>query len=103
MLAMADPSTPLDVTVVTGMSGAGRSAAADVLEDLGFFVIDNLPPELIGDVVELARGKDGARQLAVVVDVRSGEFVEELEAALAELRAEGATTRVLFLDAADDA
>jgi UPF0042 nucleotide-binding protein len=92
----------LDVTVITGMSGAGRSAAADVLEDLGFFVIDNLPPELIGNVAELARGKDRARQFAVVVDVRSGSFVEELGAALDELRAEGAVTRVLFLDAADD-
>ena len=92
----------LDVTVITGMSGAGRSAAADVLEDLGFFVIDNLPPELIGNVAELARGKDRARQFAVVVDVRSGSFVEELGAALDELRAEGAITRVLFLDAADD-
>ena len=92
----------LDVTVITGMSGAGRSAAADVLEDLGFFVIDNLPPELIGNVAELARGKDRARQFAVVVDVRSGSFVEELGAALDGLRAEGANTRVLFLDAADD-
>ncbi len=92
----------LDVTVITGMSGAGRSAAADVLEDLGFFVIDNLPPELIGNVAELARGKDRARQFAVVVDVRSGSFVEELGAALDGLRAEGAITRVLFLDAADD-
>ena len=94
--------TGLDVTVITGMSGAGRSAAANVLEDLGFFVIDNLPPELIGDVAELARGKDRARQFAVVVDVRSGSFVEELGAALDELRAEGARTRMLFLDAADD-
>jgi UPF0042 nucleotide-binding protein len=91
-----------DVTVITGMSGAGRSAAADVLEDLGFFVIDNLPPELIGSVAEIARGKDEARRFAVVVDVRSGAFVEQLEAALEEMRAEGAETRVLFLDAADD-
>jgi UPF0042 nucleotide-binding protein len=90
------------VTVITGMSGAGRSEAADVLEDLGFFVIDNLPPELIGNVVDLARGKDRARQFAVVVDVRSGEFVEELDAALGDLREAGAETRVLFLDAADD-
>ena len=64
----------LDVTIITGMSGAGRSAAADVLEDLGFFVIDNLPPALITKVAELARGKDSARQrFALVVDVRSGD------------------------------
>lgn len=96
----------LDVTIITGMSGAGRSAAADVLEDLGWFVIDNLPPALIPKVAEL--GKDAGRanedrsRFALVVDVRSGEFVEDLEAALAELREMGARTEVLFLDAADD-
>ena len=50
----------LDVTIITGMSGAGRSAAADVLEDLGFFVIDNLPPTLVAKVAELGRGAEGA-------------------------------------------
>ena len=73
----------LDVTVITGMSGAGRSAAGDVLEDLGFFVIDNLPPALIANVRELARGQEELQRLALVVDVRSGEFVADLEAALA--------------------
>jgi RNase adapter protein RapZ len=92
----------LDVTIVTGMSGAGRSAAADVLEDLGFFVIDNLPPALITKVAELGRGVVETQKFALVVDVRSGEFVDDLESALAELRAMGARTRVLFLDAADD-
>jgi RNase adapter protein RapZ len=98
---MDDPST-LDVTVVTGMSGAGRSAAADVLEDLGFFVIDNLPPALIPKVAELGRGREGANRFALVVDTRAGEFLPDLESALAELRDSGARTRVLFLDAADD-
>jgi UPF0042 nucleotide-binding protein len=93
---------PLDVTVITGMSGAGRSAAADVLEDIGFFVIDNLPPALIGKVAELARVSEDAQRFALVVDVRSGEFVADLTAALAEIREAGAHTRVLFLDAADD-
>jgi UPF0042 nucleotide-binding protein len=96
----------LDVTIITGMSGAGRSAAADVLEDLGWFVIDNLPPALIPKVAEL--GKDAGRanedrsRFALVVDVRSGEFVDDLETALTELREMGAHTEVLFLDAADD-
>ena len=98
---MDDPST-LDVTVVTGMSGAGRSAAADVLEDLGFFVIDNLPPALIPKVAELGRGREGASRFALVVDTRAGEFLPDLESALAELRDSGARTRVLFLDASDD-
>ena len=99
---MADESTPLDVTVVTGMSGAGRSAAADVLEDLGFFVIDNLPPALIPKVAELGRGREGASRFALVVDTRAGEYLPDLESALAELRESGARTRVLFLDASDE-
>ncbi len=92
----------LDVTIITGMSGAGRSAAADVLEDLGFFVIDNLPPALVAKVAELGKGTEGVQQFGLVIDVRSGEFVDDLVAALAELREMGASTRVLFLDAADD-
>jgi UPF0042 nucleotide-binding protein len=92
----------LDVTIITGMSGAGRSASADVLEDLGFFVIDNLPPALVAKVAELGRGTEGPQKFALVIDVRSGEFVDALVAALAELREMGASTRVLFLDAADD-
>ena len=99
---MAEPSTPLDVTVVTGMSGAGRSAAADVLEDLGFFVIDNLPPALIPKVAELGRGREGASRFALVVDTRAGEYLPDLESALAEMREIGARTRVLFLDASDE-
>jgi UPF0042 nucleotide-binding protein len=92
----------LDVTIVTGMSGAGRSAAADVLEDLGFFVIDNLPPTLITRVAELGRGAEETHKVALVIDVRAGEFLADLDAALVELREMGARTRVLFLDAADD-
>ncbi|MCU1428956.1 MAG: putative P-loop-containing kinase [Actinomycetia bacterium] len=93
----------LYVTIITGMSGAGRSEAANVLEDLGFFVIDNLPPALIGKVSELARGGDRPTRYALVVDVRSGMFLDELGAALAELRKSGVSTRILFLDASDDA
>jgi UPF0042 nucleotide-binding protein len=92
----------LDVTIITGMSGAGRSAAADVLEDLGFFVIDNLPPALVVKVAELGKGAEGPQRFGLVIDVRSGEFVDDLVGALAELREMGASTRVLFLDAPDD-
>ena len=101
-MTTAMPEPGLDVTVITGMSGAGRSAAADVLEDLGFFVIDNVPPALIAKVAELGRGNEESQKFAVVVDVRSGEFVEALDTALAEIRRIGARTRVLFLDASDD-
>ena len=93
---------PLDVTIITGMSGAGRSEAAHVLEDLGYFVIDNLPPMLIGKVAELARGTERPAKYALVVDVRSGDFLEDLGKAMEELHRFGAHTRVLFLDAADD-
>ena len=82
----------LDVTVITGMSGAGRSAAADVLEDLGYFVIDNLPPALIANVRELAKDRKDPQPYALVVDVRSGEFVDDLERALGQLRKRGART-----------
>jgi UPF0042 nucleotide-binding protein len=95
-------TVPLDVTIITGMSGAGRSEAAHVLEDVGYFVIDNLPPKLIGKVAELARGLETPTRYALVVDVRSGDFLDDLGASLAELRVLGSTTRVLFLDAADD-
>lgn len=97
-----DPS-PLEVTILTGMSGAGRSTAADALEDLGFFVIDNLPPALIGKVADLASSGDRVSRYVLVVDVRSGLFVDALVDALGELRASGARTRIVFLDASDDA
>ena len=73
-------SLPLDVTIITGMSGAGRSEAAHVLEDLGYFVIDNLPPMLIGKVAELARSTEKPIRYALVVDVRSGDFLHDLSA-----------------------
>ena len=95
-------SEELDFTIVTGLSGAGRSEAANVLEDLGFFVIDNLPPSLIGKVAELARspGRPPIRY-AIGVDVRSGAL-DDLHAALEELRESGVRTRIFFLEAADD-
>ena len=95
-------SDALDFTIVTGLSGAGRSEAANVLEDLGFFVIDNLPPALIPKVAELTRapGRPPVRY-ALGVDVRSGAL-EDLHVALEELRESGVRTRILFLEASDD-
>jgi RNase adapter protein RapZ len=95
-------SDELDITIVTGLSGAGRSVAANVLEDLGFFVIDNLPPLLIPKVAELARapGRPPTRY-ALGADVRSGAL-EDLHLALEQLREAGARTRIVFLEAADD-
>src|SRR5689334_23554886 len=104
-VSMTTPGTdaaPLDVTIITGMSGAGRSEAAHVLEDLGFFVIDNLPPMLIGKVAELARGSEKPTRYALVVDVRSGDFLHDLSVSIDELHKQGITTHILYLDAADE-
>ena len=73
-----------ELVVVTGMTGAGRSTAAKELEDLGFYVVDNLPPTLLKDVVALVDESRGPTQpIAVVVDVRSGAFFDSLAANLA--------------------
>ncbi len=93
----------IDVVLVTGLSGAGRGTAAKVLEDLGWYVADNLPPELIARMVELGLAA-GSRitQLAVVMDVRSRGFTGDLEWVRNELAARNITPRVLFLDSSDD-
>jgi RNase adapter protein RapZ len=94
----------LDLVVITGLSGAGRSTAAKCLEDLGWFVVDNLPPSLVGTMVQLAARSQGAvDKIAVVVDVRSRGFTSDVRAALADLDRPGLRVRVLFLEAADDA
>ena len=94
----------LELVVVTGMSGAGRSTAAKSLEDLGWFVVDNLPPALLGTMVELgSRSKGGVDRIAVVAVIRSAEFADDLRAGLAEVRERGVQVRMLFLEASDDA
>jgi len=91
-----------DLVVVTGMTGAGRSTAAKELEDLGFYVVDNLPPSLLPDVVRLVDQNLGREQaMAVVVDVRSGSFFHTLRAQLAQ-GATGRRTTLVFLDATDE-
>lgn len=91
-----------ELVVVTGMTGAGRSTAAKELEDLGFYVVDNLPPTLLRDVVRLVDETRGFEQpIAVVVDVRSGSFFDTLRANLAQ-GATGRRTTLLFLEATDD-
>ncbi|MFT4083413.1 MAG: RNase adapter RapZ [Nocardioides sp.] len=98
---MEQPATG-ELVVVTGMTGAGRSTAAKELEDLGFYVVDNLPASLLPEVVGLVDASRGAQQpVAVVIDVRSGAFFDELEETLAQ-RAAGRRTTMVFLDASDD-
>src|SRR3954462_5125548 len=90
----------IDVVLVTGLSGAGRGTAARVLEDLGWYVADNLPPELIGRMVELgASAEPPIRSLALVMDVRSRFFTGDLSVVTDQLRKLGIETRVLFLEA----
>jgi RNase adapter protein RapZ len=92
-----------DFTIITGLSGAGRSEAAKALEDLGHFVIDNLPPALIGKMAELAqRPGSSVQHIALVVDVRGRQFFSELTEALKDLASSGVDYRILFLTAADD-
>jgi UPF0042 nucleotide-binding protein len=91
-----------ELVVVTGMTGAGRSTAAKELEDLGFYVVDNMPPSLLREVVRLVDESSGTEQpIAVVVDVRSGSFFGSLQANLAQ-GATGRHTTLVFLEATDD-
>jgi UPF0042 nucleotide-binding protein len=91
-----------ELVLVTGMSGAGRSTAARALEDLGWFVIDNLPPELLSAAVEHVSESPDVERLAVVVDVRGGRMFEDLARALDDVLASGLDLRVLFLEAGDN-
>lgn len=94
----------VDVTVITGLSGAGRSEAAKALEDLGWLVIDNLPPALITKMLSLALapGND-IKRIALVIDARGGVFFSEAWEALGKLRRDIANFRMIFLEASDDA
>jgi UPF0042 nucleotide-binding protein len=89
-----------ELLILTGMSGAGRSTVAHSLEDLGWYVVDNLPPSLLPALAK--QSSDGELPaLAVVVDVRGGKFFDDLNAALANLKNDGIAFRLLFLDASD--
>ncbi|HEY9474531.1 MAG TPA: RNase adapter RapZ [Mycobacteriales bacterium] len=93
----------LDVVIVSGLSGAGRSTAAKCLEDLGYFVVDNLPPDLIATMVDLgSRAGGGITRVAVVMDVRSRAFSGDLRGVITDLDRRGYRPKVLFLEAADD-
>ena len=94
-----------ELVIVTGMSGAGRSATANVLEDTGWYVVDNLPPHLLVPLVELAADREasaGAARIAAVVDVRARGFAH-LRSSLAQLQARGWRPQLVFLDATDEA
>jgi UPF0042 nucleotide-binding protein len=100
--ALASSGERGEVLIITGMSGAGRTQAAGVLEDLGWYVVDNLPPQMIEPLAGMMTPYGGGvHKLAVVVDVRSGEFFRTLMDALNKLSDKGTDHRILFLDASD--
>jgi UPF0042 nucleotide-binding protein len=101
---MADRLAQLHMTVITGMSGAGKSEAVATFEDMGYFCIDNLPPQMLSRVVELF-SLEGSRvdRVALVFDVRGGAYFEQLGQALEHLREMGISFRLLYLEASDEA
>ena len=99
--AEEEPSVPRFL-LITGLSGAGRSEAAHSLEDLGYFVVDNLPPALLSKMAELAASPGGPGRVAIVVDARGGVFFGELSQALEELKQARVPSSIVFLDASDD-
>lgn len=100
---MTVDSTRQEVLIVTGMSGAGRSTVGNALEDLGWYVVDNLPPQMLRPLVELAgRAGETIPKIAAITDVRGGRLFADLQEVVESLRA-GTAVRVLFLEATDDA
>jgi UPF0042 nucleotide-binding protein len=89
-----------ELLIITGMSGAGRSTIAHSLEDLGWYVVDNLPPALLGNLIDLVEGS--VKQIAVVIDVRGRAFFDDLTRSLSEIAEQGVSRKILFVDASDD-
>jgi UPF0042 nucleotide-binding protein len=95
---MTPQAAPLELILITGMSGSGKSVALHALEDAGYFCVDNLPPELLLSFVALEQ-QHGARRVAIAMDVRSATSLPLVPAQLRELRQQGLNVRPLFLDA----
>ncbi|MFY0406513.1 RNase adapter RapZ [Solicola sp. PLA-1-18] len=95
-------TTITELVLVTGMTGAGRSTAAKALEDLGFFVVDNLPPQLLGETLTILDRAEDTSRVAVVVDARSRQLFAALAGALESLKNDWVRPQVLFLEAADE-
>lgn len=97
----------MEIIILTGMSGSGKSKVSDYLEDMGFFCIDNLPPQLLGSILHsFTEGKDGegfgVDKLAFVIDIRSAGFFDGISSALADLNNKGLAYRLIFLDSTDE-
>ena len=93
----------MNLIIVTGLSGAGKSQAANSLEDMGYYCVDNIPPAIIPAFVDLSkRDSEGFSKLAVITDMRGGSMFEDIERVLKELKDSGIDYKILFLDASDD-
>ena len=93
----------MDVIIVTGLSGAGKSQAINCMEDLGYYCIDNLPPALIKNFLDLImRDKVFIEKAAFVMDIRGGEFFDDLKSSLGELKTAGLKFKIMFLEASDE-
>ncbi len=92
----------MDVVIVTGLSGAGKTQAVNALEDIGYFCVDNMPPSLIPRFVEMAIQINKYSTLAVVTDVRTGEFFSGFFDAIEDLKKLNVNCKILFLDASDE-
>ena len=94
----------MEIVVITGMSGAGKSAAVDVFEDLGFNCVDNMPPVLISKFIEVCSSSNAKfERLAIVVDMRTGVLFDSILDELTKFRESGVNIKILFLEASDDA
>ena len=96
------PAEGFEALLITGMSGAGRSHAADSIEDMGWYVVDNMPPKLLVPLVDMMTTGSNIHKLAAVVDVRSRDYFDDLSAVLSHLDDLGVKTRILFLDASNE-
>ena len=93
----------MNLVIVTGLSGAGKSQAANTLEDMGYYCVDNIPPAIIPAFVDLSkRESEGLSKIAIVTDIRGGNMFAEIEEVLANLKKSGIDYKILFLDASDE-
>lgn len=97
------PGEPEEFVLLTGMSGAGRSTAADVLEDRGWYVADNIPPQMLVQLLSLTGARDDLPRVAAVVDVRSRDLGADVQEAVRDLHQRGHRPRIVFIDATDEA